>query len=171
MAAALVPRPFLFLRPGLAQDVTYNALPGTNFAAFHTYQWANCGNATRTASLTPKSNRISTPCLGRRGSRKVAPETKSDLSVCYQTAVQQERQWNAFGMEGCGSAVGWAKLPVQPLITERWYLMFTLWRKRTGMARPCYEDHQPERQRTKELKNMQNGINKLLKNFPPPAGK
>ena len=43
--AAICLASLFFCALGLAQDVTYNSLPGTNFASFHTYQWANCGNA------------------------------------------------------------------------------------------------------------------------------
>ena len=107
--AAICVAPLFFCALGLAQDVTYNALPGTDFASFHTYQWADCGNAHPSGILDAEIKQDIDTVLSGKGFTKVAPETKSDLLICYQVAVQKEQQWNAWGMgRGFGGGMGQA---------------------------------------------------------------
>src|SRR5271165_6665832 len=98
--AALCFALLFFCSLGLAQDVTWNALPGTNFSGFHTYQWANCGNAHPNGIVDAEIKQDINSVLTQKGFTMVAPETQSDLLVCYQVAVQQQTQWNAYGMGG-----------------------------------------------------------------------
>ncbi len=170
MAAALCLALFLFCGLGMAQDVTYNALPGTNFASFHTYQWANCGNAHPNGILDSEIKQDIDTVLGQKGFTKVAPETTSDLLVCYQTAIQQERQWNAFGMGRFGGGMGQATSSTinnGTLVFD----VYTMANKTQVWQGRATKTVNPGGNEQKNLKNLQNGINKLLKNFPPPAGK
>jgi len=165
--AALLLGLFFFCGLGLAQDVTWNALPGTNFSAFHTYQWANCGNAHPNGILDSEIKRDINNVLTQKGFTMVAPETQSDLLVCYQTAVQQQQQWNAFGMGrfgGMGQATS-STINNGTLVFD----VYTMAAKQQVWQGRATKTISPSGNEQKNLKNMQNGINKLLKNFPPPV--
>jgi hypothetical protein len=152
----------------LAQDVRYNALPGTNFASFHTYQWANCGNAHPSGIIDSEIKQDIDSVLSQKGFTKVAPETKSDLLVCYQAATQQERQWNGFGMgRGFGGGMGQATSSTinnGTLVFD----VYTMADKKQIWQGRATKTINPSGSEQKNLKNLQKGINKLLKNFPPP---
>jgi Domain of unknown function (DUF4136) len=170
MAAAACSCLFLSCALGLAQEVTYNALPGTNFASFHTYQWASCGNAHPSGILDTEIKQDIDNVLTQKGFSKVAPETASDLLVCYQTAVQQQTQWNAFGMGRFGGGMGSATSSTinnGTLVFD----VYTMSNKQQVWQGRATKTMSPSNNEQKNLKNLQNGINKLLKNFPPPAGK
>jgi hypothetical protein len=165
--AALCFALLFFCSLGKAQDVTYNALPGTNFSAFHTYQWANCGNAHPNGILDSEIKQDIDTVLAQKGFTKVAPETQSDLLVCYQTAIQQQQQWNAFGMGrfgGMGTATS-STINNGTLVFD----VYTMAAKQQVWQGRANKTVSPSGNEQKNLKNMQNGINKLLKNFPPPA--
>jgi Domain of unknown function (DUF4136) len=160
---------FLFGGLGLAQDVTWNALPGTNFSGFHTYQWANCGNAHPSGILDAEIKQDINNVLTQKGYTMVAPETQSDLLVCYQVAVQQQRQWNAYGMGGfrfggMGTATS-STIDNGTLVFD----VYTMSAKQQIWQGRATKTINPSGNEQKNLKNMQNGINKLLKNFPPPV--
>ncbi|MGA7410970.1 MAG: DUF4136 domain-containing protein [Bryobacteraceae bacterium] len=167
--AALCLALFLFCGFGMAQDVTWNALPGTNFSGFHTYQWANCGNAHPTGIQDAEIKQDIDANLAQKGFTKVAPETQSDLLVCYQVAVQQERQWNAYGMGGfrfggMGTATS-STISNGTLVFD----VYTMAAKQQVWQGRATKTINPSSNEQKNLKNLQNGINKLLKNFPPPV--
>ena len=166
--AAICLAPLFFCALGLGQQVVYNSLPGTNFANFHTYQWANCGNAHPSGMLDAEIKQDIDTVLSQKGFTKVAPETKSDLLVCYQTAVQQQTQWNAFGMGRFGGGMGQATSS----IIDNGTLVFdvyTMADKQQVWQGRAAKTISPSGNEQKNMKNMQKGIDKLLKNFPPPA--
>jgi hypothetical protein len=165
--AAICLAPLFFCVLGLAQDVTYNALPGTNFASFHTYQWANCGNAHPSGILDAEIKQDIDTVLSGKGFTKVAPETKSDLLVCYQVAVQKEQQWNAWGMgRGFGGGMGQATSSTinnGTLVFD----VYTMADKQQVWQGRATKTVSPSGNEQKNQKNLQKGIDKLLKNFPP----
>ena len=167
MAAGLGLALLFFCSLGLAQDVTWNALPGTNFSAFHTYQWANCGNAHPTGITDAEIKQDIDAALAQKGFTKVAPETQSDLLVCYQVGIQQQTQWNAFGMGrfgGMGQATS-STIDNGTLVFD----VYTMAAKQLVWQGRATKTISPSGNEQKNLKNMQNGISKLLKNFPPPV--
>lgn len=84
----------------LAQDVTTNSMPGTNFSQFHTYKWVAIQGATYPNQILDQEikDAINTQ-LSQKGLTMTTGE-KADLYVGYQTAVDQQKQWNAYGMGG-----------------------------------------------------------------------
>ena len=167
--AAMYLAPLFFCALGGAQQVVYNALPGTNFASFHTYQWASCGNAHPSGITDAEIKQDIDTVLSQKGFTKVAPETKSDLLVCYQVAVQEQRQWNAFGMgRGFGGGMGQATsstISNGTLVFD----VYTMADKQQVWQGRATKTISPSSNAQKNQKNLQNAINKLLKNFPPPV--
>jgi hypothetical protein len=83
-----------------AQDVKYNFMPGTDFSKFHTYKWVVVPNATYPNQIvdTQIKDAINSQ-LSAKGLTSTDSD-KSDLYVAYQTSVDQQKQWNAYGMGG-----------------------------------------------------------------------
>ncbi len=157
---------FLFSGLAVAQSVTYNALPGTNFGAYHTYQWANCGNSHPNGITNTEIKDDIEATLSAKGFVKAAPNTPSDLLVCYQVAVQQQRQWNAWGggmgfMGGMGQATS-STIDDGTLVFD----VYTANKQQIWQGRAS-KTIDPSGNEQKNLRNLQKGINKLLKNFPP----
>ena len=83
-----------------AQDVSYNAMPGVDFSKYHTYKWVTIQGASYPNQIldTQIKNSIDSQ-LSAKGLTKTDSE-KADLYVGYQASIDQERQWNAYGMGG-----------------------------------------------------------------------
>jgi len=154
---------------GLAQDVKYNYMPGTDFSKFHTYKWAEVpGGRHPSQILDQEIKQDVDTTLSQKGFTQVTTGNP-DLYVVYQIAVDQEKQWNAWGMRGFG---GMGQATSSTISNGTLVVDFydasskqQLWR---GDATKTLD---PSGNQQKNMKNLQKGINKLLKNFPPPPGK
>src|SRR5215469_13610008 len=92
---------------GAAQDVKYNFMPGTDFSKFHTYKWVTIeGGAHPNQIMDQEIKQAADSQLAAKGLTKTDSE-KADLFVGYQVAVDQEKQWNAWGTgRGFGGGMG-----------------------------------------------------------------
>lgn len=90
-----------------AQDVRYNFMPGTDFSKYHTYKWVSIEGAAHPNQIVDAQIKqaIDTQ-LTSKGLTKTTGDT-ADLYVAYQIAVNQEKQWNAYGM---GGGIRWGGL-------------------------------------------------------------
>jgi hypothetical protein len=155
---------------GLAQDVKYNAMPGTNFAKYHTYKWVDCGGKHPGQITDQEIIQDIDMQLAQKGFTKSTGET-ADMFVCYQVAVDQERQWNAFGtgglrFGGMGSATS-STISNGTMILD----FYDAAAKQQIWQGTATKTLDPSSNEQKNLKNLANGIEKLMKNFPPPKGK
>src|SRR5215472_11355752 len=83
-----------------AQDVTYNSMPGTDFSKYHTYKWVVIEGGAHPNQIVDAQIKQSVDSqLATKGMTKTDSD-KADLFVGYQIAVDQEKQWNAYGMGG-----------------------------------------------------------------------
>src|ERR1700761_7547986 len=83
-----------------AQDVTYNSMPGTDFSKFHTYKWIDIPGGAHPNQITDAEIKQAVDAqLSQKGLTKTDSE-KADLYVGYQIAVNQQKQWNAYGTGG-----------------------------------------------------------------------
>src|SRR5215469_2119944 len=79
------------------QDVKYNFMPGTDFSKYHTYKWVAIEGASHPNQIMDQEIKQAVDTqLASKGLTKTDSE-KADLYVGYQIAVDQERQWNAWG--------------------------------------------------------------------------
>jgi hypothetical protein len=154
-----------------AQDVHYNALPGTNFAQFKTYKWVEIpGGAHPNQIVGEEIQQAVDSQLATKGLTKTS-EDDADLYVGYQVAVQQEKQWNAFGMGGAwrlGGGMAQATsstINIGSLVLDIYDVKSKqlVW---TGTATKTID---PGKNEQKNLEKLQKSIAKLLKNYPPPA--
>lgn len=152
-----------------AQSVTYNAMPGTNFASFHTYQWVNIPGGMHPDQITDQEIRQAIDSqLATKGFTKTTAGNP-DLYVCYQIAVDQERQWNAMGggfrFGGMGMASATSSTISNGTLVLDFYAVSSKQQVWQGKATKTLN---PSSNQQKNIKNLNNSIAKLMKNFPPP---
>src|ERR1017187_5854750 len=84
----------------LAQDVTSNSMPGTDFTKYHTYKWVTIQGAKYPNQIVDAQIKSAIDSqLATKGLTKT-DDDKADLYVGYQVSIDQQRQWNAYGMGG-----------------------------------------------------------------------
>jgi len=152
-----------------AQDVTTNFMPGTNFAKYHTYKWVTIQGAAYPNQIVDTQIKQSIDSqLAAKGLTRTDDE-KADLYVGYQVSVDQERQWNAYGMGGglrWGGGMATAQsstISIGTLVLDM-YDPSTKQLVWTGRATKTLDSGANQE---KKQKNLDNAMKKLLKNFPP----
>ena len=159
----------LTLGRAMAQDVTYNFMPGTDFTKFHTYKWVTIQGASYPNQILDAQikDAINSQLTGK--GLTLTDSDKADLYVGYQTSVDQQRQWNAYGMGGgwrLGGGMGTATsstINVGTLVLDMYdpSTKTLVW---TGRATKTIN---PSSNQEKNQKNLNNAMQKLLKNYPP----
>jgi hypothetical protein len=151
---------------GLAQDVRYNSMPGTNFAKYHTYKWVDCGGKHPGQITDQEITQDVDAQLAQKGFAKSAGES-ADIYICYQIAVDRERQWNAFGtgglrFGGMGTATSSA-INNGTMILD----IYDPSAKQLIWQGAATKTLNPSSNEQKNLKNLAKVVAKLMKNFPP----
>jgi len=149
----------------IAQDVRYNFMPRTDFSKYRTYKWVNIGGALPDQIMEAEIKQSVDSQLALRGMTKTDSDT-ADLYIGYQSAIDEERQWEAWGTRAFGSgeaswtsstiAVGTLVLDIYDPGTKQ-----LVW---TGRATKTID---PSSNHEKNMKNLDKAIAKLLKNYPP----
>jgi Domain of unknown function (DUF4136) len=93
----------------LAQDVKYNYDPSANFSKYHTYQWVVLPTNHPDQLIDRQIKEDVDGVLAAKGLTKV--DSNPDIQVGYQIAVDQEKQWNAWGTGGFRFGGGMASQP------------------------------------------------------------
>ena len=148
-----------------AQDVRYNWMPRTDFSKYHTYRWVDVRGAHPDQIMDAEIKQAVDAQLAAKGMTKTDSD-KADLYVGYQTAVNQETQWDAWGSRafGMGSA-SWTSstITVGTLVLDM-YDPGTKQLVWTGSATKTIDtgaNHE------KHMKDLDKAMAKLLKNYPP----
>ncbi len=160
-----------------AQDVTYNAMPGADFAKYKTYRWVRIEGVGYPDDIADQQIKAAfDKQFAAKGLTKTDDE-KADLYIGYQVAVDKEKQWNAYntgggwygprwGGMGMGTAtsttinVGTLGLDIYDSAAKQ-----LIWR---GAATKTLDTSaKPE----KRLKTLDKAAEKLMKNYPPPTKK
>ena len=166
-----------------AQDVGYNAMPGTDFSKYKTYKWVQIKDAQSPDQIVDSQIKsVIDGQLASKGLTKTEDET-ADLYVGYQVAVDKEKQWDSYSMGG-GPGWGWgggyrgygAYGGGTTTTTSSTLYVGTLgldfydraakqlvWR---GRATKTLD---PKAKPEKREKNLTKAVAKLLKKYPPPA--
>jgi hypothetical protein len=152
-----------------AQDVTTNSMPGIDFTKYHTYKWVSVQGATYPNQIVDAQIKDSIDSqLASKGLTKTDTD-KADLYIGYQVSIDQERQWNAYGMGGglrWGGGMATAQsstIGIGTLVLDM-YDPSTKQLVWTGRATKTLD---PSANQQKKQKNLDNAMKKLLKNFPP----
>jgi hypothetical protein len=155
----------------LAQDVTYNFAQGTDFSKYKTYKWIDVPGSEHPNQLLDQQIRQSIDSqLAAKGFTK-SDNDKADLNVGYQVSVTQEQQWNTYGTGGgwrFGGGTATATSSTIQIGTLGFDVydpakMQLIWR---GSATKTLN---PPKDPEKRQRNLDKGVAKLLKDFPPPT--
>lgn len=153
----------------LAQDVTTNSMPGTNFAKYHTYKWVKVDGASYPNQIVDTQIKASIDSqLAAKGLTKV-DDDKADLYVAYQASIDQEKQWNAYGMGG-GLRWGGGMATAQSSTISNGTLVLDMYdpsTKQLVWTGRVTKTLDPGANQGKKQKNLDKAMQKLLKNFPP----
>jgi hypothetical protein len=152
-----------------AQEVSANFMPGTDFSKYHTYRWVAIEGASHSNQIVDAQIKSSIDSqLAAKGLTKTDNE-KADLYVGYQVSVDQQKQWNAYGMGG-GLRWGGGMATAQSSTIDIGTLVLDMYDPAnkqlvwTGRATKTLD---PGTKQEKQQKNLNKTIQKLLKNFPP----
>jgi hypothetical protein len=152
-----------------AQQVTYNFMPGVNFSTFHTYKWVEIPGGVHPNQIVEQEiKQAVNNVLAGKGFTMVASDAKADLNVGYQCFIQQQRQWNAWGMGGGLRWGGMGSATSSTIDNGTLAVDFynpssqeLLWR---GSAAQTLD---PSGNQPKDMNKLNKAVAKLLKNFPP----
>jgi len=150
------------------QEVRTNYMPGTNFLKYHTYKWVNIEGGAHPNQIVDAEIKQSVDSqLAAKGFTKTDNDS-ANMYVGYQTAIDQEKQWNAYGMGGGVRFGGMATatsstIDVGTLVLDMYdpSSKELIW---TGRASKTID---PSKSQEKNQKNLEKAMQKLLKNFPP----
>ena len=153
----------------VAQDVHYNFMPGTNFSKYHTYKWVSIPeNVHPNQIVSQEIMQAVDNQLSMKGFTKTDAD-KADLYVGYQCSIDQERQWNAWGMGGGLRFGGMGSATSSTIQNGTLAIDFydptskdLIWR---GQATKTLN---PSGNQQKDMERLNKAMAKLLKNFPPP---
>jgi len=156
-------------RAVLAQDVTYNSAPGTDFSKFKTYKWVRIEGAEYPDQIVDQQIKQSIDSqLAGKGFTKSENDT-ADLYVGYQVSISQEKQWNAYG-GGVGWRMGGGMASATSSTLQIGTLAFDVYDqagKQLVWKGTATKTLNPPKDPDKKQKNLDKGVAKLLKNFPP----
>ena len=168
VAIAAVP---LILAAGTvsAQDVKSNYMPGTDFSKYHTYKWVVIEGSEQPNQIVDAQIKQSVDSqLAAKGLTKVA-DGNADLFVGYQVALNQQKQWNAYGM---GGGIRWgggmatatsSTINIGTLVLD----MYDPSSKQLVWTGSATKTLNPSSNQEKNQKNLDKAMAKLLKNYPP----
>ena len=148
-----------------AQDVRYNFMPGADFSKYRTYKWVNTGNAHPDQIMDAQIKQAVDSQLASKGMTKT-DDDKADLYVGYQTSVNQETQWDAWGSRAFGMGRGsWTSstISVGTLVLD----MYDPGTKQLVWTGSATKTIDPSSNQEKNVKNLDKTMAKLLKNYPP----
>ena len=152
----------------LAQDVSTNSMPGTDFSKYHTYKWVPIEGAVQPNQIVDQQIKQSVDTqLAAKGLTKTDGE-KADLLVGYQVSISQEKQWNAYGTGGMRWGGGMATAQQSTISTGTLVLdMYDPSTKQLVWTGRVSKTLDPSANQGKKQKNLDKAMDKLLKNYPP----
>ncbi len=166
-----------------AQDVSYTAMPGTDFTKFKTYKWVSIEKAQKPDQITDRMISQSIDAqLAKKGLTKTTDDT-ADLFIAYQAAVEKETQWyayntgpsmywgygmGAYGMGGTGMTTTTSEtINIGTLDFD----MYDRNAKQLVWKGRASKTLDPKASPEKRQKNIDKAMEKMLKNYPPPVKK
>jgi hypothetical protein len=153
----------------LAQDVSTNYVPGTDFSKYKTYKWVEIKGAERPDQIIDgQITQAIDKALAGKGFTKATGET-ADLFIGYQVAINQEHQWNAYSMGGPWRYGGGMSTATSSTINIGTVAldMYDVAAKALVWKGQASKTLDPEKDPVKRQQNIDKAMAKLLKDFPP----
>jgi hypothetical protein len=151
-----------------AQDTRSNYMPGTDFSKYKTYKWVNIEGGSHPNQIVDAQIKQSVDSqLTSKGLTKTDSDN-ADLYVGYQISVDQEKQWNAYGMGGGFRFGGMATaqsttISVGTLVLD----MYDRSAKQLVWTGSATKTVDPGKSQEKNQQNLNKAMQKVLKNYPP----
>jgi hypothetical protein len=152
----------------LAQDVQYNYDRDANFAAYKNYQWTERKVIGANQLVDQNIRRAIDDQLTRKGLQKV--EREGDLYIAYETAVDREKQLDAWTMGPRWSGMARANTSTVDVGT----LVINLYdpaKKQLVWRGSVTKTLDIKKDPDKNYKNLEKAVAKLLRNYPPKSKK
>lgn len=150
------------------QEVRNNYMPGTDFSKYHTYKWVNIEGGAHPNQIVDAEIKQSVDSqLAAKGLTKTDSDS-ANMYVGYQVAVDQEKQWNGYGMGGGIRFGGMATATSSTISVGTLVLdMYDPASKQLVWTGQATKTIDPSGKPEKNEKNLNKAMEKLLKNFPP----
>jgi hypothetical protein len=158
------------------QNVRSNYMPGTDFAKYHTYAWADEVQGVPVIGVHPGQildteigEQIDSQMVAK-GFTKVDSD-KADLILTYGIVLDREKSFDAIGM---GTGLGWRGMPYVTGSTSDINIGTLVLRMYDPTARQivwigaAQHTIEPSKSQEKNQEHLSKGMHKLLKDFPPP---
>lgn len=152
----------------LAQEVKYNYDRETNLAAYRSYRWTGRERTATDPLVDQDIRRAIDAQLAQKGLQK--GESDGDLDIDYQTAVDHERQFDAWSVGPRWSGMARAttsRVDVGTLVLR----IYDPVKKQLVWRGSVTKTLNPGKDPDKICQNLEKAIAKLLKNYPPNSGK
>jgi hypothetical protein len=155
----------------LAQDVTVNYVPGTDFSKYKTYRWVEIQGAEKPDQIIDTQIKQAIDKALATGGLTKATGDKADLYVAYQIAFTKEQQWNTYNVGGpyawrYGGGMGTATSSTITIGTVA-LDMYDPAAKELVWKGQASKTLSNEKDPEKRQKNIDKAMAKLLKDFPP----
>jgi hypothetical protein len=162
-----------------AQDVTYNFDQQANFSKYKTYKWVAAKGEEQLDELNAK---MVTSAIDKQLALKGLTKTdgeNADLYVRYQFALSQEKQMNTFDT-GYGMGPGWrgyGGTGMSTTTTSTIHIgsiavdMYDSAKKQLIWRGVASKQIDAKAKPDKREKNLDKGMAKMFKNYPPPVKK
>jgi hypothetical protein len=168
----------LLAMAAFAQDVRYNFASGQDFSKYKTYKWVQVKGADQLNQLADQQLKAAVDAeLLKKGLTRTEGDT-ADLYLGYQVALSEEKQFTSFD-SGWGYGPGWGggwygggggmstttstTIPIGQLDLD----MYDTAAKQLVWRGTASKSLDPKAKPEKRQKNLQKGVAKLLKNYPP----
>lgn len=154
---------------GLAQNTTFNFMPGTNFGQFHTFKWVNIPGGVHSNQII--NQEIQNAVVGQLTGKGLTQTNadNADLYVGYQIAEDQEKQWNAFGMGGGFRFGGMGSATSSTIINGTLVVdIYQVSTKQLVWTSRATKTLSPSKNQQKDINNLNKAVAKMFKNYPPP---
>jgi len=174
-----------------AQHVKTIYTPGTDFAKYKTYAWVNevrgapTGGGDPDRILDAQVKEAIDSQMVFKGFTKVEGDTKTDLLVGYQLAIDQEKQINVSednlggwgGWAGWGWGPWWGRFATFSAATSSNYIetfvigMYDPAVKKLVWIGAAQNAIEPGKEQENDQQRLNKGAKKMLKDFPPERGR
>ena len=173
----------VFAASALAQDVRYNFDKNADFTKYRTYKWVAIKGSSPLNQLAEQQVEATIEtALAKEGLVKATGD-QADLLIGYQVTINQEKEFSSYSSDfgyGPGWGRGWygyggmggstmttgqtSTIHIGDVALDMYDPATKQLVWRGDVSKTLNMNAKPE----KRLKNLQKGLDKLLKNYPPP---
>jgi hypothetical protein len=168
----------------LAQDVRYNFDKSANFSKYKTYKWVEIKDSPKVNQMADQQLRTAIEGeLAKKGLTKTTSD-QADLLIGMQVSLSQEKEFSSYSTDfgyGAGWGRGWYGGGMGSSMTTGQTSTIHIGSLGLDMYDPATKQLvwrgeatktlDPKAKPDKRQKNVDKGVAKLLKNYPPPPPK